>query len=118
MFRWLRGRDSGKGQKCLGPCRRTVPLSQLVLINHCYHVEVDYRHRSCAAVRLLCLDCHKRIGTYEYYRAFLEAQARQHPDKYPWEACFQGLRIYLTFLAPLVARGIDVADRDQVEIYA
>lgn len=103
-------------QQCMGGCGRSLPLSQLVFINHCYHVEVQHRHRSCAGLRLLCFECHQRLGGYAYYAAFLASEAAERPDKYPWDDCLIGLDKYLDRLSQLTAAGLDPTDKNALEI--
>ena len=93
-----------------------MPLEQLVLANHCYHREVQYRHRSCAGIRLLCGPCHLAIGTYDYYAAFLQQMAERRPDQYPWQDCLIGLAEYLEKLLLLTSKGVNPADRNELEI--
>lgn len=116
MLDWLRHGSAEKRQQCLGPCKRSVPVADLVLANFCYHKEVDYLHRSCSGIRLLCSSCHIKIGTYAYYAAFLKGMAEANPDQYPWDDALIGLKHYCYQLSLLITRGVNPADRNELEI--
>ena len=127
MLGWLWGkgrkqRGSGTAsevtQKCLGSCGRTLPQSQFVFINHCYHSESDFMHRQCSGFRFLCTPCHTALpDPIEYYRARLAVMAIKSPDQYPWEDCMKGVGLYLEGLAEMESKGIDPSDQDALDIH-
>jgi len=102
--------------KCLGDCDQRYLLDDLVFVNYCYHPEVGHAHRSCSGMRLLCRDCHCRIGTAAYYEGQLQRRAAELPGQYPWDDCLIGLRLYLEQLARAEAQGVDPANQEEVSI--
>ena len=103
---------------CRGGCGMSPHLADLVFVNHCFHGDEKnrYRHRHCAGMRILCRACHERIGTLAYYEAQLRDEAERFPDKYPWDECIIGLRIYMSHLNALVERGVNPASEDEIAL--
>lgn len=75
-------------------CRRKLPSSSLIFVNHCYHEDKDYGHTGCAGIRALCLPCHDDLDGQRaaYYLSLLAEKERQNPDQYPWQQAREGLR--------------------------
>lgn len=109
MFDWLLG-DRRPRITCLGPCGKTLLSSQIVFVNHCYHP--DERHWRCAGLRLLCTPCHKAIGTYDYYAAFVPAKLGGAEVS----KALNGLRRFLKALDYYIDQGVDPANEEGLRL--
>ena len=110
MLDWLTGRSELR-QRC-AVCRKSLPVSHLVFVNHCYHKNY---HRRCAGNRLLCSPCHLQQGPQAFSAGVLSEQEQKNPDQYPWELARAGMVRFLGELEVIVQTGVDPGNESELE---